>query len=156
MTRLCSLMVVACAAGAIGLSATRAAADLQDLHGGFCHPRSANTSVQYTNYGFVNNSTTATITAECPFSPTYNNSNCIPRFSEVGVFAYDRNPSKNVTCTLKYLKLDGDIVTTLPPKSTPGSTSTALSIVFAGLSSLTGGVLMYMTCSVPPKASNGL
>jgi hypothetical protein len=156
MTPLRSLMVLACAAGAIGLSATRAGADTQQLGGGFCQPHTATNNVQYTNYGFVNISTTATITAECPYSPTFNTSVCLPTFSSVAVVVYDRNAnaSKDVVCTLKYIKANGDIVRNFTQHSM-GSSATSQALNFFSISSLTGGSQLHLTCSVPPKTGSG-
>ena len=95
MTSLRSLIVLTCAAaGAIGLPATgaRAARGYQDYGGGICQPRNATNSVQYTQFGFVNNGTTAAITAECPFSGT---DRCLYILA-AQVTTYDRNATSDV------------------------------------------------------------
>ena len=151
MTRFRSLMLLACAAGAIGLSVPANAAQTFS-GGGLCQPRKATNSAQYTNYGFVNNGTTAAITAECPFSPTVVLRGC-HAFSEVVV--YDRNPSKNVTCTVKAIKINGDISLSIT-KNSAGASASFQSLGF-GFSNLASDVIaLHMTCSVPPRTSTGL
>lgn len=153
MTRLRNFMLFACAAGAIGLSATPAATDFWEFDGGFRQPRPATSNVQYTNYGFVNNGTTATITAECPFSATVTSA-CVPTLEVVGALVYDRNGSKNVTCTVKYMKQNGDIIQNISQSSSGNSLSSQLFIF--NVNQPAGGPRLHMTCSVPPKTSSGL
>ena len=126
---------------------------VQTLGGGLCQPRSANSNVQYTNYGFVNIGTT-TITAECPFSPPFDVAACTPRFSVVSVVVYDRHTSKNVSCALKYIKENGDVLQNLTQTST-GNTTAAQKLLFLFPPPNIDTRSLHMTCNIPPKTDSG-
>lgn len=127
-------------------------------HGTICKPVNASQNiVQYNQYGVHNMSTTAVATVECPV-PSYLNDE-LGSFFYARVTVYDRNTSKNVSCTLRrILNTDGGIYFQQTKSSTGGSPTSGPQQLqfFEPNSAVTAQGYWHLECTLPPKQAGAV
>jgi len=105
--------------------------------------------ITYTNYGVQNNNTTAAATVEC--------GTVVPGGSnepfDLWFYAYDRNSTTNVCCTMYITDFNGDVLESSAP-CTSGS-GASVQLVTGGLTPV-GGSGANLSCSIPPKQGTSL
>lgn len=134
------------------LFASSASARLNTYPQTLCQPLLGSLScIEYSQYG-VHNVCTGTATVECPL-PTSKPSSGSINVTQAAVFAYDRNTSTNVSCSVQRTDYQGSLL-----YSTTLSTSGSGSGVQAKYATFTQSHDGYwrMRCSIPAVQSGNL
>lgn len=107
-------------------------------------------SIDRTQYGVHNTSSSSAVTVECPVNPSYVSS-AQPVVSIFGVQAYDRNPSADVSCDLQRVDGNGNVsYTTNLHTSNSGAGVQGLVVSPSGV--IVSGT-WRLRCSVPAAVS---
>jgi hypothetical protein len=144
---------VVAAVWALGLCSVAADARATDVvyGGNFCTPVIADLVFIEHNQQFgVHNVSTSTATVQCPFVNAFSGALII---TEVDVTVYDRNPSADVSCTLRGIALDGTSVWEVTRSSTGSGPGHQL-LVFRPNQRTLG--TLNMTCAIPGVTNSGL
>jgi hypothetical protein len=109
------------------------------------------------NYGVQNNSTTADATVWCPIPQTVPSTANETVYSVFAyLWAYDRHPTLDVTCTLYTLNADGNPSWTFPPQSTTGSSNPAQSLSTLDFSNDNPQGAYVWRCVIPRKSGSNI
>lgn len=135
----------------IGLMGTMASAD--NFGGVACYKLSSSGTF-WPYFGTIGNShSTQTLTVLCPLS--FDDPNGSPA---VDIEVFDRNPSSNISCTVKWEKTNGSAINTLETtdvSSGSGSSVQVLNFGNVGFTS-TNDDYIYATCDIPPVSGGNV
>jgi hypothetical protein len=144
-----SIIIASLAVGLCSITANASAADVM-FGGNFCTPTiNSQLSVEQTRWGVHNNSNVIA-TVECPFVMPFRGDLSI---AEVDVTVYDRHPNLNVTCTLRGIAIDGELIWSMV-QSSQSSGQAAQFLVFQVNRSVLG--TLQMTCTIPGATASGV
>jgi hypothetical protein len=132
------------------ISTSTRAADV--MYGGnFCTPVLNDLDkIEHGNQFGVHNVAPSPATVQCPFVIAFSGALTV---KEIDVTVYDRDPSSNVTCTVRGLAIDGALIWSRT-RSSGGSGAPAQFIVFRPNLATLG--TLNMTCTIPGATSQGL
>jgi hypothetical protein len=118
--------------------------------GGFCQPAVPNKQPRYNQFGPYNPGSSG-LTVECLFHLDFS---LALRMIDVFVLVYDRNPSANVSCTVRGITLDGSTIWARTLSSS-GSGVNRQSLQLSPVYMATAGFL-HMTCNIPSATDAGV
>jgi len=109
-------------------------------------------TIERTQYGVHNTSTTSPVTVECPLNVSYFGSNS-PSVSGFSIKAYDRNPSSDVNCNMQRIDGNGNVsYTAALTTSNSGAGVQDVSVLPTGVTILG---TWRLRCSIPATVSGG-
>jgi hypothetical protein len=128
---------------------------LHTVHGTICQPTSTSVgSIEYTQFGTQNISTTATANVECPLPIDYQVLPVIEVLDQVQLIAYDRSTTADVSCSLRNVDVSGNVLMSLPKSTSGGGPGTgSQAVVFTPPAGTMISGIWSLVCSIPAVQS---